>query len=122
MTRTCKRGLIRRRAYTRKSGSKRSGVVVSAKCVRNMGEAGKWTVRHRSTGIGRLRTGRLARFGYNTSKTTASRHRALHAAVKSEGRTAVLRMLQAVATYTKRTSPAKSKLFLADRTVVAAMK
>jgi hypothetical protein len=42
--------------------------------------------------------------------------------VKSEGRTAVLRMLQAVATYTKRTSPAKSKLFLADRAAVAAMK
>ncbi len=117
MARTCKRGMIRRRAFTRKSGSH-----VGAKCVRNMGEAGKWTTRHRSAGIGRLRTGRLARFGYNTSKTNASRHRALRAAVKSEGRTAVLRMLQAVATYTKRTSPAKSKLFLADRAAVAAMK
>ena len=122
MARTCKRGMIRRSAYTRKSGSKRSGVAVAAKCVRNMGEAGKWTVRHRSAGIGRLRRGRLARFGYNTSKTNASRRRALGKAVKSEGRVPVLRMLQAVATYTKRTNPAKSKLFLADRAVVAEMK
>ncbi len=122
MASTCKRGMIRRSAYTRKSG-----VRVGAKCVRNMGEAGKWTVRHRNpaslaAGIGRLRSGRLARFGYNTSKTNASRRRALGKAVKSEGRTAVLRMLQAVATYTKRTNPAKSKLFLADRAAVAAMK
>ena len=113
MSAACKAGTIRRRAFTRRSGTK-----VRSKCVRNMGESGKWTVRHKSKGIGRLRSGRLAKFGYNTTKSAASRRAALHKAVKSEGKTAVLRMLQAVATYTKRTSPKKSALFLADRAAV----
>ena len=117
MVRTCKRGTIRRVSFTRKSGSR-----VKSRCVRNMGAPGKWTAKHRSTGIGPLKQGRLAKFGYNTTQRVGLRRQALRKAVKSEGKTTVLRMLQAVATYTKRTSPKKSALFLADRAAVAKMK
>ncbi len=116
MARTCKRGTIRRVSFTRKSGSR-----VKSRCVRNMGAPGKWTAKHHSAGIGPLKQGRLAKFGYNSTKRAGLRRQALRRAVKSEGKTAVLRMLQAVATYTKRTSPKKSALFLADRAAVAKM-
>lgn len=116
MARACKRGTIRRVSFTRKSGSR-----VKSRCVRNMGESGKWTVKHKTAGIGPLKKGRLAKFGYNSTKRIGLRRQALRKAVKSEGKTAVLRMLQAVATYTKRTSPKKSALFLADRAAVAKM-
>ena len=113
MTNTCKRGLIRRRAYTRRSGRK-----VTAKCVRNMGAPGKWRTVHRSSGIGPLKKGRLARFGYDSDSSAAIRHKALLAASRRLGSLAVFRMLGALATYTKRTSPSKSKVFKADRNFV----
>ena len=68
-SRTCKRGMIRRSAFTRKSGRK-----VSAACVRNMGEPGKWTQRHKTAGIGKLRKGRLSKYGYNSSASATARH------------------------------------------------
>ncbi len=117
MSCTCKSGKIRRVSFTRKSGRR-----VKSRCVRNMGAPGKWTAKHRSAGIGPLKQGRLAKFGYNSTKRAGLRRQALRKAVKSEGKTAVLRMLQAVATYTKRTSPKKSALFLSDRAAVAKMK
>ena len=111
--RTCKRGFIRRRAYTRRSGGK-----VTARCVRNMGAPGKWRTVHRSAGIGPLKKGRLARFGYNSDASASARHTALRAASRRLGSLAVFRMLGALSTYTKRTSPAKSAVFKADRNFV----
>ena len=115
-SRTCKRGMIRRSAFTRKSGRK-----VAAACVRNMGESGKWTQRHRTAGTGKLRKGRLSKYGYALSNSATTRHAALKRAAAVEGARPVFRMLQAVATYTKRTSPASSKKFLADRNYVRKM-
>ena len=115
MPRTCKRGFIRRRAYTRRTGRK-----VTAKCIRNMGAPGKWRTVHRSSGIGPLKKGRLARFGYDSDASAASRHKALKAAAKRLGSLAVFRMLGALSTYTKRTSPGKSAVFKADRNFVLA--
>ncbi len=113
MTRTCKRGTIRRRAYTRRSGRR-----VTARCVRNMGAPGKWSTVHRSKGIGPLKKGRLARFGYDSDEVASKRHNALKAASRRLGSLAVFRMLGALATYTKRTSPGKSAIFIADRNFV----
>ncbi len=111
--RTCKRGQIRRRAYTRKSGRK-----VTAKCIRNVGAPGKWRTVHKSKGIGPLKKGRLERFGYNSDAPVTKRHTALRAASRRLGALVVFRMLGALSTYTKRTSPSKSALFLADRNFV----
>ena len=111
--RTCKRGTIRRRAYTRRSGRK-----VTARCVRNMGAPGKWRTVHRSQGIGPLKKGRLARFGYDSDAAVGKRHAALRAATRRLGSLAVFRMLGALSTYTKRTSPGKSTIFMADRNFV----
>ncbi len=113
MSRTCRRGTIRRRAYTRRSGKR-----VTARCVRNMGAPGKWRTVHRNKGIGPLKKGRLARFGYDSDNTASQRHTALKAASRRLGSLAVFRMLGALATYTKRTSPGKSAIFMADRNFV----
>lgn len=113
MSVTCKRGTIRRRAFTRRSGRR-----VTARCVRNMGAPGKWRTVHRSKGIGPLKKGRLARFGYDSDAPAARRHGSLRAASRRLGSLAVFRMLGALATYTKRTSPGKSAIFKADRNFV----
>ncbi len=110
---SCKRGTIRRKAYTRKNGRK-----VSAKCVKNMGAPGRWRTVHRSRGIGPLKAGRLERFGYHSARSAASRHAALRAASRRLGALAVFRMLNALVTYTKRTSPSMSAKYLADRNYV----
>ncbi len=110
---TCKRGTIRRKAYTRKTGRK-----VSASCIKNRGAPGRWRTVHRSRGIGPLKEGRLERFGYKSSSSLQSRRTALRAASRRLGALAVFRMLNALATYTKRTSPSKSAMYLADRNYV----
>jgi hypothetical protein len=110
---TCKRGTIRRKAYTRKNGRK-----VGASCVKNMGAPGRWRTVHRSKGIGPLKAGRLARFGYHCDLSVERRHAALRAASRRLGSLAVFRMLNALVTYTKRTSPSMSGKYLADRNYV----
>lgn len=120
---TCKRGTIRRsgytrRAYTRKSGTRVRGASVASACITNRGAAGKWTVTHKSAGIGKLKAGRLAQYGYSSSKTTHARHIALGKAIKAYGALAVYRMLNAVYVYSKRTSPSKSALYKLDRDYV----
>ncbi len=110
---SCKRGTIRRKAYTRKTGRK-----VSAKCVKNLGAPGRWRTVHRSRGIGPLKAGRLARFSYHCDLSVERRHAALRAASRRLGALAVFRMLNALVTYTKRTSPSMSAKYLADRNYV----
>jgi hypothetical protein len=110
---TCKRGTIRRKAYTRKSGRK-----IVATCIKNRGAPGRWRTVHRSKGIGPLKEGRLERFNYKSSGSLQVRRTALRAASRRLGALSVFRMLNALATYTKRTSPSKSAKYLADRNYV----
>ena len=67
-------------------------------------------------GIGPLRSGELAKFGYShvVSKSKTARHKALSLAVKEFGSLGVWRKLNAVQVYTRRLSPASSKVFKAD--------
>jgi len=109
MARTCKTGHILRKGYTRKTG-----VRVAATCVKDMGAPGKG-----KDLIGPLKHGELSQFGYNTSKTVRSRHIALNKAVKKYGQLSVSRKLNALAVYTKRTSPNTSKRAIADRMFVS---
>lgn len=110
------RGYIRRAAYTRKT-KRGMRVRVSSGLIKNVGRPGKgYRGPNGSPGIGPLREGELSQFGYTNvvKKSVKSRRSALKKAVKRYGSLSVRRKLQAVATYTKRTSPRASKVFKAD--------
>jgi hypothetical protein len=116
------RGYIRRAAYTRKTKSG-TRVRVSSGLIKNVGRPGKGYRGPngrpnglRSPGIGPLREGELSQFGYTNvvKKSVKSRRSALKKAVKRYGSLSVRRKLQAVATYTKHTSPRASKVFKTD--------
>ena len=111
MATRCKKGNILRSAYTRKSGK-----TVKAACIKNVGRPGKG-LRTGGPGIGTLKKGLLAKFGYSdiVHKSDQVRHAALNKAVKAYGPLSVFRKLNAAYVYTKITSPASSKIFLTDR-------
>ena len=112
-TARCSRGKIYRKAYTRKDRTH-----VRGKCIRNQGAPGKWADEHKGEGIGKLKEGELSRLGYSLRKTVRSRHTALNKAARKYGALSTYRKLNALATYTKRTSPLLSKKALADRNFI----
>jgi hypothetical protein len=79
-----------------------------------MGASGKWSSKH-GVGIGKLKEGDLSKRGYSVTKGKTARHSALRKTVKALGALSTFRKLNAVATYTKRTSKGKSRTFKADR-------
>ena len=110
------RGYIRRVAYTRKLKNGRRVRVPSA-WIKDVGRNGKgYRGPNGRPGIGPLREGELSQFGYsNVVKLPATRrHTALRKAVAKYGSLTVRRKLQAVSTYTIRTSPVASKIFKSD--------
>jgi len=101
---------IRRNAYFRKNRT-----LVRAKMIRDVGAPGKWRSRHMGApGIGSLKKGALAVTGYNVNSKATTRRHAVDRAVKSYGKLSTLRKLNAVAVYTRRTSPVKSRKFKSD--------
>lgn len=70
--------------------------------------------RRRMPGIGPLKEGDLTRLGYKATLKATSRRRAVDKAVKKYGKVSALRKLNAVAVYTKRRSPARSRTFKSD--------
>lgn len=87
---------IRRSAYTRR--------------IRNVGARSKL----RGPGIGKLQPGLMSSLGYNVNAKATTRHVAVDKAVKKYGKLSTLRKLNAVAVYTRRTSPIKSRKFKSD--------
>lgn len=73
-----------------------------------------WQRSHRSMGIGALKEGDLTRVGYKATLKASTRRRAVDKAVKRFGKVSALRKLNAVAVYTKRRSPARSRTFKSD--------
>jgi hypothetical protein len=104
-------GTIRRKGYyaTRK-GNK---YYVRPSTMVDRGERGKWTSIHKTRGIGPLQKGTL--LGYNASSKAATRRITLKRVVHKHGPLSTFRKLNAVAVYTKRTSPTRSKTFRTDR-------
>jgi hypothetical protein len=109
----CPAGFIKRASYRRTARSGRK-TTVPEQCIRNVGAPGKGLVS--GPGIGPLRSGELAKFGYShvVSKSKTARHKALSKAVKAYGSLGVWRKLNAVQIYTRRLSPASSKVFKGD--------
>lgn len=68
-------------------------------------------------GIGPLKSGYLKRFGYGNvvSMSEEARRSALRRAVAAYGSLTVFRKLNAVYVYTRRSAPASSAIFKADR-------
>ena len=64
--------------------------------------------------IGPLKEGLLKKVGYNVNAKAKSRRVAVKKAVYRYGRLSTLRKLNAVAVYTRRTSPKKSRKFKSD--------
>jgi len=64
--------------------------------------------------IGPLKKGLMKKVGYSVTAKTSARHRAVDRAVKKYGKLSTLRKLNAVAVYTRRRSPAKSRKFKSD--------
>lgn len=111
--RNCPAGYIKRTSYARTARSGRKSVV-REQCIRDIGAPGKGL--KGGPGIGPLRSGELAKFGYShvVALPVVKRHAALTRAVKAYGSLGVWRKLNAVQVYTRRLSPASSKVFKAD--------
>jgi hypothetical protein len=77
------------------------------------GETGKWTAVHKTRGIGPLKKGTL--LGYNSTASTTARRSTLKNVVRKYGPLSTFRKLNAVAIYTRRTAPSKSKTLKTDR-------
>ncbi len=83
-------------------------------------QGGRRTRRRRL--IGPLKQGLLKKVGYSVTARTSRRHAAVKRAVKKYGKTSTIRKLNAVAVYTRRTSPAKSRTFRSDMKFAKKMK
>jgi len=126
----CPPGMIERQPYVRKFTSrvrkqgytvkmktgktyrvfpKAEGTYVKAKCIKDIGRPGKGL-----KAIGALRKGELKKHGYSSRKSEAQRHAALKKAIEEFGALGVFRKLTAVANYTVRTQPEKSRIYKAD--------
>jgi hypothetical protein len=120
----CPNGTMKRRSYTRKSytranGTKIEGVKVKSSCIPDRGMKTRlWEIEHKSMGIGRLKKGELTSLGYHVDLAIDERHNILNKAVEKYGSLTVLRKLNALAVYDKRTHPEDAKKFLADRDYV----
>lgn len=64
--------------------------------------------------IGPLKKGLLKKVGYSVTAPASRRHAAVDRAVKKYGKTSTIRKLNAVAVYTRRRSPMKSRTFRSD--------
>ena len=75
-----------------------------------------WQKRTGLKGIGPLKEGLLKAVGYSVTDRPGRRHAAVDRAVKKYGRTSTIRKLNAVAVYTRKRSPVKSRTFKSDMT------
>lgn len=108
----CPTGTIRRRGYTAKR--KGTSYRVKSKCIKDRGAKGRWQTVRGMKGIGPLRKGELTSVGYDHTKPSAERHAALEKAVEKYGKVSALRKVNALATYTKRTAPSRSRTYKTD--------
>jgi hypothetical protein len=114
----CPRGQIARKAHhkTLRSGK---GVYVASKCIKDRGAPGRWQSVKHMMGIGPLKKGSLSIVGYHANDSTEKRHVALEKAVHHYGKSSTVKKLNAVAIYTKRTTPSRSRTYRRDRNWVS---
>lgn len=81
-----------------------------------------WQKRTGLKGIGPLKEGLLKKVGYTVTASKTRRHAAVKRAVKKYGKASTIRKLNAVAVYTRRRSPVKSRKFRSDMKFAQKMK
>lgn len=104
MLKKCSSGMILRKKYITKKGTK-----VPVVCIKDRGNPGKGPKIFVIKGKNELKI-----FGYNTKKNKLSRHRSLNSAMKIYGRSNIIKKLNAVRTLTKNIAPSSSKIFGED--------
>jgi len=113
--RRIRRNAYTRRAYRRTTGTRVKGSRVPARLIQDRGAPGKWRYEHMGApGIGKLQKGSLTSLGYSASAPTKTRRAAVNRALQKYGKLSTLRKLNAVAIYTRRTAPGKSRIFKSD--------
>jgi hypothetical protein len=123
----CPEGEVKRKGYTRKSFTRRSGSrvrssSVSSGCIKDRGYRSRlFQLKTGSMGIGKLRKGELREFGYSPDKSEESRHKSLRAASKKYSSLTVLRKLNALAVYNKRTQPEHAAVYKSDQQYISEM-
>lgn len=115
-TAKCVGRTIRRKAYTAVRAGKT--IRVKSACIKDRGAKGRWQTMMGMVGIGPLRSGDLTSLGYTTSAPAARRHQVIEMAVRKYGPGSTLRKLNAIATYTKRTAPSRSRTYKSDKNYV----
>lgn len=103
MTKTCKIGQIRRKAYTRKDG-----VRVKSTCIKDMGKPGK------GKKLFSLKKGDLTKYGYHLKTKASTRHKALGKARKHIPYASLIRKLNALSILQKNTNPLYSSRAKSD--------
>lgn len=116
---TCPGGKIRRKGsvvkgYTRKDGVYVKGSKRSSTCIPDKGVKGKTS--KSSKVLPKLKKGGLAKYGLKDLEdmTVADRMKGYERAVKKEGYASIVRRLNVLANYTKKSNPKFSKLVKAD--------
>lgn len=111
---SCPSGYIKRASYVRYT-KRGKHVLVPEQCIPDVGAPGKGYAGD-GPGIGKLRSGELAKFGYTDVQKLgeSERHAALARAIEAFGSLGVWRKLNAVQVYTRRTSPSASAIFKRD--------
>jgi len=121
----CPEGEVKRKGYTRKTYTRRSGsrvrsTSVTSGCIKDRGYRSRlFQLKTGSMGIGPLKKGELRAFGYSADASEESRHKALRAASKKYSSLSVLRKLNALAVYNKRTQPEHATVYKADQQYVS---
>jgi hypothetical protein len=121
----CPEGEVKRKGYTRKTYTLRSGSrvrssSVSSGCIKDRGYRSRlFQLKTGSMGIGPLKKGELRAFGYSADASEEARHKSLRAASKKYSTLSVLRKLNALMVYNKRTQPEHSVVYKADREYVS---
>ena len=96
--RSCAKGMIRRKAYTRKNG-----IRVKSSCIKDMGKPGK------SPKLFTLKKGGLSKYGYHISNSAEKRHKALKKASKHYSYATLVRKINALSILFKNTQPDLAK-------------
>jgi len=121
----CPEDEVKRKGYTRKSFTSRSGsrvrsVSVKPGCIKDRGYRSRlFQLKTGSMGIGPLKKGELRSFGYSADDSDEKRHKSLRAASKKYTSLSVLRKLNALMVYNKRTQPEHSIVYKEDREYVS---
>lgn len=104
---SCPRGSISRKSYTRKSGIKVHAACVKSKSLRAKGQKPK-------VYLPKLKEGSLIKYGYAVHDPTTTRHKALKKIYKAYGLSTSVKKLNAVRVLTKNTAPQNSAIYARD--------